>query len=210
MSGVNHPFILCDPNNSSLYINVYYNTLQLVHWVWKGLTFHGCTGFLPPDHYDYPPIHHENFQSVVMHDCSLMMLTRVHVQNVSQVTISNSVFTQSFNDSCSTLVADLKSFQFPIKNAIFIFLNNVISNYTCYHNAEYTDNFHEPFDIASMVQITNSYDNVTFANHIIMNISFSEYGYHFNVFSVLSGSQGEMVIRNNSFVRINYSGLLFL
>ena len=109
------------------------------------------------------------------------MLTQIHVYNIRQVTISNSVFTQGSTDSCSTIitVADLNSFPFPINNTRFIFINNVISNYACYHNAEYTE----------FIQITSSYDNVTFANNIVANISSSEH-YDFNKISF--DSQGEV------------------
>ena len=187
VSGVNHPFILCTPNNASLSVTANGNTL--VEWEWKGLIFHGCTH----------PILHANFHSVVIHDCSLIMLTRVHVHNVSHVAISNSVFTQSFNDFCSTIIIvdDADERQFPItKNTRFIFINNVISNYTCYHDyTQYTE----------FVKITRYYyDNVTITNNIVENISFREHG-HIKLFSFLSDFQrGSVVIRNNSFVHINY------
>ena len=123
------------------------------------------------------------------------------MDNVNQVTISNSVFTQSFNDSCSTIV-DNTDGRYFLNNTIFFFINNVISNYTCYHDyTQYTE----------FVKIARSnYNNVTFANNIIENISFREHGNITLLLFALFGGfySGSLVIRNNSFVHINYSDVI--
>lgn len=103
VSGIDRPFVLCEPNSTIILDVVKESIAHKIALQLKGLNIHGC-GFLTHGNIPQPGLHFENFHAVDIQNCSIVMMTHVQLSNIHLVYISVNEFTQHTN--MPTLVRD--------------------------------------------------------------------------------------------------------
>ena len=158
VSGIDRPSILCE-NRSSLTIST--NKGVRVKWVWKEIAFYGC-GFMEISQ-TRPGLLHKFFHSVQILNCSMVMQTQIQLDEIYQVTISNTEFVQdhscvfpailTINNTCACL---------SILQSTFTFANNSIMDYSCHG--------FEGDGLRGFLDIVSCFDNVLFIDNKFSNI----------------------------------------
>lgn len=159
VSGIGRPSILCE-NRSSLTIST--NKDVQVEWVWKEIAFYGC-GFMEISQ-TKPGLLHKFFHSIQILNCSMVMQAQIQLDEIYQVTISNTEFVQDHSECIFPAILVINNTCLISQSTYtFEFSNNSIMDYSC-HGLEEDE-------LRGFLDIVSCFDNVLFVDNNFSNIS---------------------------------------